>query len=284
MAEQTVVVTGASSGIGQACALWLARRGWRVFAAVRREAAGETLRRKHGNITPLILDITDEAQIEAAVAQVGKAVGMAGLQGLVNNAGIAVAAPLEFIPIDELRKQLEVNVIAQLAVTQAFLPLLRQGHGRIVNMSSVGGRSVVPMLGPYSASKYALEALSDALRMELMPDGIHVAIIEPASIKTPIWDKSLAAGDEMERKMSPKAQEVYGAPIANIRRLAVASNRSGVPPARVAKAVAHALTAKRPKVRYLVGTARARIQTLANLLPARWRDRLLVTMLWRKWS
>ncbi len=195
-----------------------------------------------------------------------------------------MAAPLEFIPIDELRHQLEVNVVAQLAVTQAFLPLLRLGHGRIVNMSSVGGRSVVPMLGPYSASKYALEALSDALRMELMPDGIHVAIIEPASIKTPIWDKSLTAGDEMERRMSPKAQEVYGAPIANVRRLAAASNHSGVPASVVAKAVAHALTAKRPKVRYLIGAARARVQTLANLLPTRWRDRLLVTMLWRKGS
>ncbi len=282
MTQQTALVTGASSGIGQACALRLARLGWRVFAAVRNPAAGEALKQKHSNITSLILDVTDEAQIRTAVEQVGKAVGAAGLQGLVNNAGIAVAAPLEFIPIDELRRQLEVNVVAQMAVTQAFLPLLRQGHGRIVNMSSVGGKSVVPMLGPYSASKYALEALSDALRMELMPSGIHVAIIEPASIKTPIWDKSLAAADELERKMSPKAQEVYGVPMANMRKLAVASNRTGVPASAVAKAVTHALTANQPKVRYLVGNARGRVQTLANLLPARWRDRLLVGMLWRE--
>ena len=173
-----VVVTGASSGIGRACALHLAALGLQVFAGVRRAEDGAALQAaSSARLTPMLLDVADETSIRAATDTITAAVGEAGLAGLVNNAGIGVAGPLEFLPLAEFRTQLEVNVTGQLAVTQALLPLLRQGRGRIVNMGSIGGRIAAPFVGPYSASKFALEALTDALRMELRPWGLHVAIV-----------------------------------------------------------------------------------------------------------
>ena len=274
-----VVITGASTGIGEACALHLAGLGFRVFAGVRKEADAAALRGKAmGRIAPLSLDVTDPAALGRAAAEVAGAVGDGGLAGLVNNAGIAVAAPLEFLPLDEFRRQLEVNVTGQLAATQAFLPLLRRGRGRIVNMSSIAGRIAGPMIGPYHASKFALEALSDALRLELRPWGLHVAVIEPGTIATPIWAKSGAAAEALLAALPARAHELYGPQIAAMRARAARAEGSGIPPRRVAEAVAHALTARRPKTRYLVGTD-ARIGALVARLPDRLRDRLLLRRL-----
>src|SRR5918996_79044 len=189
-----VVVTGASTGIGRATALDLVSRGFDVFAGVRREADGDSVAAESsGAVTPVILDVTDAATIDGAALRVTDAVGDGGLRGLVNNAGIAEPAPLEIMPIDALRRQLEVNLVGQVAVTQAFLPLIRAARGRVVNISSVGGRVASPALGAYSASKYAIEALSDAMRMELHPWGIQVSVIEPGSISTEIWRRGYEA-------------------------------------------------------------------------------------------
>lgn len=277
---KAVVVTGASTGIGEACALRLDRMGFSVFAGVRREADGDALRAKASErLVPLILDVTDAATIAAAAETVGRAVGERGLAGLVNNAGISVAGPIEFVPIDELRRQLEVNVVGQVAVTQAFMPLLRACRGRVVNIGSVSGRMSTPYVGPYSASKFAMEAISDALRIELRPWGMQVALVEPGSIATPIWDKAQTDADRMERTLPARAHELYDGAIAAVRAFALETAARGIAPDAVAKAVAHALTAERPKTRYLVGMD-ARIQAvLARTVPDRLRDSLLERML-----
>lgn len=273
---RSIVITGASTGIGKACALDLDKRGFRVFAGVRKEADGAALKQEaSARLVPIFLDVTDAESIAAAVATVTAAVGTAGLAGLVNNAGIAVAGPLEFLPIAELRKQLEVNVVGQMAVTQAFLPLLRQGHGRIVNIGSVGGKIATPLLGPYAASKFAMEAITDTLRIELAPWGIAVAIVEPTSIATPIWEKSLAAGDAIASTLPEQAHDWYGRAIAVTRSRASQLGKAGVPASQVAKVVAHALTAQHPKTRYAVGRGARAAVLLARVLPDRLRDRLL---------
>ncbi len=167
---------------------------------------------------PIFLDVTDEDSIASAAKVVEQAVGDTGLDGLVNNAGIAVAGRLEFLPIGELRRQLEVNVIGQIAVTQAFLPLLRKSRGRIVNVGSISSKIATPLLGPYSAFKFALDALTSALRMELKPSGIHVAIVNPATVATPIWRKSLDAGDRLAGSLPPETFERYGPIIPALRK------------------------------------------------------------------
>ena len=196
------------------------------------------------------------------------------LDALVDNAGIAIAAPLEFLPPEELTRQLDVNVVGQLRVLQAFLPALRRARGRVVLMGSIGGRSALPFLGAYAMSKFALEAMADALRVELAPFAIHVAIIEPGTIATPIWSKPQRRVDELP----PEAAELYGARAEKFRRLAAARSSEAVPAVEVAKAVAHALTAPRPRTRYVVGPdakRRARVQ----MLPDRLRDRVLTRFL-----
>ena len=273
-----VVVTGASTGIGAACARRLDGLGFRVFAGVRRPEDGAALARQMSpRLTPIIIDVTDEASIAAAVETVSAAVGDAGLAGLVNNAGIAIAAPLEFAPLAEVRRQLEVNTIGLLAVTQAFLPLLRAGHGRILNVGSVSGLVASPFTGPYSASKFALEALTDTLRMELRPWSLHVSIVAPGVVATPIWAKSVAAADRLLQALPREAHELYGAAMDAVRASAMqtAQSGAGIAPEAVARAVVHALTARRPKTRYLVGLD-ARAGALAAFIPARLRDRLIL--------
>src|SRR3972149_6942761 len=197
-----VVVTGASTGIGRACVQRLDTMGFRVFGGVRREVDGESLKSETSDrVTPILIDVTDSVSIASAAEVVAAAVGEAGLAGLVNNAGIPVPGPLEFLPLEDIRRQLEVNVIDQIAVTQAFLPLLRKGRGRIVNVGSIAGKFATPFLGPYTASKHAMEGLSDALRQELRPWGIHVALVEPGSIATPIWQKGQANANEIEQRL-----------------------------------------------------------------------------------
>jgi NAD(P)-dependent dehydrogenase (short-subunit alcohol dehydrogenase family) len=272
----SVVVTGASTGIGQACALDLDRRGMRVFAGVRRGADGEVLAAQASErLTPVLLDVTDEGSIANARDDVERALDGRGLDGLVNNAGVAVAGPLEFLPIDEVRRQLDVNVIGQIAVTQAFLPLIRRARGRIVNMGSIGGRMSTAFLGPYDASKFAMEALTDSLRGELRPWGIEVSIVEPGSIATPIWDKSTNAARDLEARMGPEVRRYYGEAIDAMYAFADETARRGVPPQKVADAVAHAIRAKRPRTRYIVGTD-AKIQSvIARVVPDRIRDVLV---------
>jgi len=274
--QMTVVVTGASTGIGAACALDCADRGMTVFAGVRDPRAGEALATKGGpSIIPIMLDVTDEPSITRSVEVVQRAVGAVGLGGLVNNAGIVIGSPLEVIPLSQLRKQLEVNVIGQIAVTQAFLPLLRRGRGRIVNMGSIAGRGTIPLLGPYSASKYALEALTDALRMELQPWGIQVSIIEPGAIATPIWEKSAKEAEGLEASVSEEAKVLYREAVIRIREAISQAAQRAIPPEAVVRAVHHALTATHPRTRYLVGTDAKLRAWMVKWLPDRVQDRLL---------
>lgn len=276
---RAVLITGASSGIGEACAIHLDRLRFKVFAGVRKEADAEALRHKSsGNLTPIILDVTDENSIAAAVKLIETELGESGLYGLVNNAGIVVSGPLEFLPIAELRNQFEINVTGQIAVTQAFLPLIRKSSGRIINIGSVSGLTSSPLIGPYSASKYALEALTDALRMELLPWGIEVVIIEPSAIATPIWNKSLSAADELEKSLSPQANQYYGKYMTGMRRFARSSAKNGAPVMEVARVVEQALVSPKPKTRYKVGKG-IRFSLLFQRLPDRLRDRLTMSQL-----
>lgn len=275
MAESrgAVLVTGASTGIGRACALELDRQGYRVFAGVRREEDGEMLRvGASGRLAPLHLDVTWESDIAAAVSAVEEACPEQGLHGLVNNAGIAVAGPLEFLPMDELRKQFDVNVLGLLAVTQAFLPLLRRARGRIVNLGSVSGRVSMPFVGPYAASKHALEAISDSLRVELRPWGIPVVLLQPGVVRTPIWDKGREAGRELRARMPADCEAYYGRALDSVQAEVAKIEGTGVPPETIARCVAHALTCRRPKTRYVLGgNARAQL-FLGRLVPDRLRD------------
>ena len=271
-----VVITGASTGIGRACAVELDRRGFRVFAGVRTAAAAEQLRAEaSARLTPLTIDVTETGTIAAAAKSVAEALGNAGLAGLVNNAGIVVPGPLELIPIDSFRRQFEVNVIGQLAVTQAFIPLLRKARGRVVNMSSISGGLSAPYLGPYSASKFALEAIGDALRLELRGFGIGVSAVEPGAIATPIWEKSRAAAEQFAEGIDPAALSLYDADLAAVRKLVDRSIRIASPVGRVVKAVVHALTARRPKAHYYLGWDVWFCFTGMKLLPDCIRDRLV---------
>jgi len=279
-ASRFVVITGASTGIGAGCAIGCAQQGMTVFAGVRNLQAGEALQAKEGAaIIPLQLDVTDDESIKRAADTVRQRVGGAGLAGLINNAGIAIGSPLEVIPLSQLRKQLEVNVIGQIAVTQAFLPLLRQAHGRIVNMGSIAGRGTIPMMGPYSASKFAMEALTDALRLELYPWCIHVSIIEPGAIATPIWDKSLSTALDVEKDMPSDAKLLYEKAARQVREAVQEAAQRAIPVDAVVQAVLHALTAPRPKTRYLVGTDAKLRAFMAKWLPDRMQDWILKKVL-----
>ena len=272
MAQGSVVITGASTGIGEACALHFDKKGFRVFAGVRKESDGEALRQKASDrLKPLLMDVRDTQSIAAAVQSIDRK----EISGLINNAGIAVSAPIEFIPLDQLREQLEINVIGQVAVIQAFLPLLRQGRGRMVNISSVAGRSVLPMQGAYSASKHALEAISDALRLELREWAIHVAIIEPGAIRTPIWDKGMNRAKEMIAQFPDEGLDLYRYLINKMT--AAATNAAGTAEdvSNVVAAVDHAMTSPKPKTRYVVGR-QAKIMMLLRYISDRRRDNLIM--------
>ena len=275
--QRTVVITGASTGIGEACALLLDKLGFFVFAGVRNDLDAQKLQQKASQkLIPIFLDVTDAESIAFAAEMLTNAVGSSGILGLVNNAGIAVPGPLELIPIAEFQKQMEVNVTGQLAVTQAFLGLLRQGRGRIVNMGSISGRSAAPLLGAYNASKFALEALTDVMRMELRPWGISVSIIEPSAIATPIWDKSLTQADIAKQNLPDSAYHLYGHAMNTVRKKMGIIASKGIPADIVAQAVVHALTAKQPKTRYLVGQDAKIAALLKRILPDKVYDRLML--------
>lgn len=263
---KNVLITGASTGIGAACALWLEEKGHRVFAGVRKASDGENLRHMAGaNLIPVVLDVTEPQSIQAALEAVGRQCPQ--LDGLVNNAGVALSAPVEFLALEDLRRILEVNTVGQVAVTQAFLPLLRPAKGRIAMMSSISGKVSAPFFGAYSASKFALEALSDSLRRELRPWGIWVSVIEPGNIKTPIWNKGVDWGEQMKKDLPARALELYGPTLDGVIGYVRRQAGIGANPNQVAQAVEHALTSARPRTRYAVGRDAQMAAFLLKLLP-----------------
>jgi NAD(P)-dependent dehydrogenase (short-subunit alcohol dehydrogenase family) len=264
----TFLVTGASSGIGEACALRLAGAGHRVIAGVRREADGDRLTARAGSIVPALLDVTDGAQIDALVTRLDD-LGTSGLDGLVNNAGIARGGPIEFLPIDEWRFQLEVNVLGQIAVTKALIPLLRRKPGRVVFIGSISGRISTPYLAPYGASKHAIEAVAESLREELRPWDVAVSVVEPGAVRTPIWAKGRAFADDLEGRLPDEAHDLYGGAIQDLRRTIDTQEQVGVSPDRVAAVVERALTTARPRYRYLIGHDAKGAGILERLLPDR---------------
>ncbi|HWA02977.1 MAG TPA: SDR family oxidoreductase [Rhizomicrobium sp.] len=272
---KSVVVTGSSSGIGWGAAKVLLEKGFRVFGSVRREADGERLKTEFGaNFVPLLFDVTDAAAVNAAAEQVSGALAGETLAGLVNNAGIAVAGPLLYLKIDEFRQQLEVNVTGQVIVTQAFAPLLgadrsRKGApGRIVMISSVGGKNANPFMGPYCASKFAVEGLSESLRRELMLFGIDVIVIAPGAVATPIWDKA----EQVD--VTQYANTPYMTQLEKIRAYMLDRGPKGLKPEKLGEAIHHALTTPNPKVRYTVSPDGLQ-DAMVNILPKRMVDRMI---------
>jgi NAD(P)-dependent dehydrogenase (short-subunit alcohol dehydrogenase family) len=261
-----VVITGAGSGIGRACAELLHEGGFRVFAGVRNAAALAGC----PGVVPLRLDVTDDRAIAAAVAEVGDG----PLAGLVTSAGVSGGGPVELTPPGDVRQVLETNFTGTVAVIQAFLPLLRAGGGRIVCIGSIGGRVPAPFLAPYSASKAAVAALCDCLRVELRPWRIDVALVEPGSIATPMWRKGLEEMDRARAAYPPEGRALYETALVAVRDAAARTAARGVPPAIVARTVERALTSRRPRARYLVGWD-ARAQAALRLLPARARDAVM---------
>ena len=276
MTARNVLVTGASTGIGRATALRLDRANFRVFASVRRATDGDSLCAEASErLTPLTLDVTDTPSLEAAAQLVHEATGDAGLQGLVNNAGITVGAVLEYIDLDDLRRQFEVNVVGLAAVTRSFLPLVRTGAGRIINISSSGGYLAPAFSGPYAVSKFAVEALSDSLRRELRTWAIPVSVIQPGAIETPIWDKGRNEVERLAASLSAEGWERYGSVYEKMNQLIEATAQRAIPADAVAKAVERALTAAWPRTRYRVGVDAHLIRALTMLLPDRWVDAIL---------
>ncbi|MFP3940682.1 MAG: SDR family oxidoreductase [Acidobacteriota bacterium] len=280
--DGTILVTGASRGIGKAAALHLDGLGFRVLAGVRSEEDAAALRREGSErMEPVFLDVTDPESI-AAAAETARRAAPGGLAGLVNNAGMVVAGPLELLPPEAIRSQLDVNSVGPVALTQAMLPLLRSGAeggtratpGRIVNVSSANGRVATPWAGAYAASKFALEALSDALRMELRPWGIPVVVVQPGAIDTPIWRRSFERAMENLGGVPPERKELYATTLEKLERRQGRGPSHAIPAERVARVIARALTARRPKTRYLVGRE-AWLAALVAPLPDRLRDRIL---------
>jgi NAD(P)-dependent dehydrogenase (short-subunit alcohol dehydrogenase family) len=277
---RSVVVTGVSTGIGWGITKVLIGNGYRVFGSVRKTQDVERLSREFGpNFVPLIFDVTDESAVQSAAQQVREQLQGATLFGLVNNAGIAVPGPLIHLATDEFRHQLEVNLVSVLIVTKAFVPLLGADHslrgdpGRIINISSVGGRNGGPFLGAYSASKHALEGFSESLRRELMLYGIDVIIIGPGSIATPIWDKA----ESMDT--TPYENTEYFESALKVQKFMIRDGRNGYPPEKVGEVTLHALTTPKPRVRYAVIPGSSFQRIIQNLLPKRMVDRIIATRL-----
>ena len=274
----TALITGASTGIGKATALRLAAAGWTVLAGVRSQPDADRLAAEApgGRLEPLILDVTDFEQIREAAGRVSELGGEESspgrLDALVNNAGIGFGGPLELIHPDDLRKQFDVNVLGQIAVTQAMLPALRAAHGRIVLVSSIGGRVAMAYTAPYAASKHALEAIGDALRVELATSNVQVALIEPGSVATPIWDKARESGEQIV--VPPQLREQYGHVPEAMNKTMQSTAKRGVPPEQVAETIQRALTAKRMKSRYVIGRDARAMVIARRLLPDHLFDRV----------
>jgi NAD(P)-dependent dehydrogenase (short-subunit alcohol dehydrogenase family) len=278
---KSVLITGASTGIGQTCAVDLAANGWRVFAGVRRPADGQALVQLNSAIRPVLLDVCDPASIEAAVGELGDELGKQGLQALVNNAGIVLAGPLEYLPAHAFEKHLQVNLTGAFRVTQACLPMLRQAvEGgcktvRVLMMSSISGRVGTPMVGAYNASKFGMEGMSDAWRRELLPHKIDVILIEPGAIATPIWDKSKQGSAQLRPELGADCESHYCGLIRSLEIAVDKTEARAIPTQKVADKVRHALHSPRPRVRYLIGKDAKMGAFFQSLLPTRWLDRLI---------
>jgi NAD(P)-dependent dehydrogenase (short-subunit alcohol dehydrogenase family) len=273
MRTRAVLITGASSGIGEATARLFAGKGFRTFAGFRSEEDGARL--GAAGLDPVRLDVTDGASVDAAADRVRTGLGTGGvLTALVNNAGVPSAGPLELMPEEEIRRVMEVNLFGALRVSRTFLPLLRASGGRIVNVSSVSGLRVYPFLGAYAASKHALEAISDAFRRELIPFGVDVVVVEPGPIRTPIWDRPEI------RDVQTYAGTDYETVLRRVRETALRGAARGLPAERVAEAIHRAVTLRRPPARIPVVRSRLRFH-LSRLLPDRWIDRLVARFLYR---
>ncbi|MFN3626779.1 SDR family oxidoreductase [Parvibaculum sp.] len=277
---KSVVVTGVSTGIGNAAARVLAKNSFRVFGSVRKEADAAALKKDLGeHFVPLVFDVTDEAGIARAAAEVREALKGEKLAGLVNNAGIAVSGPLIDLDADEFRKQMEVNVTGPFLVTQAFAPLLGTDRalkgepGRIVNISSVAGIRAMPFLGPYAASKFALEGFSEALRRELMMFGIDVVVIGPGPVKTAIWDKA----EEID--ISRYANSPYRPILENFQKVFIGQGRDGLPAEKLGELILKALTTPNPKVRYSAVKGRLAEKLVMNFASKRTLDKMIANML-----
>lgn len=275
MAQGTALVTGASTGIGRATALHLDSLGWTVLAGVRKQADAEALGAAgSARLRPLILDVTDPARIEAAVAAVAET-GDGGLGALVNNAGYVVSGPLEFVDLDDLRRQFEVNLVAQVAVTQPLIPALRKAGGRIVFTGSIGGRVPLPFVAPYQASKAALANVAGSLRQELRRWDIKVVIVEPGAVTTPIWGKGKEEAGRLRDRLSPEARELYAGAMRAAEVIPDRQNAAGMPPEDVARLIERVLTARNPKPRYLIGREAKILWALYRLLPHTLLDRIV---------
>ena len=268
MDHGAVLVTGASSGIGRAIATTLAEQGYRVFAGVRRAPDGKELELLHPALQSVILDVTDTTTL-ADVAQLLEAeLGERGLAGLVNNAGIAQIGPLEYLPQEHWRRQLDVNVLGTVAVTRTMLSLIRHGRGRILFVGSIGGRLAPPLLGPYCASKYALEGLTEALRHELRPSGIPVVLLVPGSVRTDIWEKTREQVDELSTHLPAGGVECYRGFLDQMSESVNQAERTGLAADVVARAVLRAMRAAKPRPRYLIGAEAHAVEFLTRVLPS----------------
>lgn len=270
---RTFLVTGASTGIGEATARHLDRLGHRVFAGVRTEDAATALRRgASSTLEPVRLDVTDEDQVREVADLVDERVGAAGLDGVVNNAGIARGGPLEFLSLDEWRTQFEVNVIGQVAVTKAVLPMIRRARGRIVFVGSVAGRVAPALMAPYAASKHAIEAVGESLRHELRPWGIRTIVVEPGVVQTPIWQKGRATAARLEDELGDEADRLYRDAMDELEAGLVENEEGGVPAQEVAEVIERALLARRPRARYLVGADATAAGILDRVAPDSLKD------------
>jgi NAD(P)-dependent dehydrogenase (short-subunit alcohol dehydrogenase family) len=278
-----VVITGASTGIGRTAALHLAGKGLRVLTGVRKASDGEAVAKafaaeKHagsGSIEPLVIDVADGDSIARAVAEVGERLGGSRLAGLVNNAGIALGGPQEHLALSEWRRQFEVNVFGLVDLTQRLLPHLLAGRGRVVNISSMGGKVSTPFMAPYSASKFAVEAITDALRMELAPFGVWAACVEPGAVKTEIWKKADELMVERKTELPAEVQQRYAELMTAMAKFTATAAKNGVDAIKVARAIEHALLARRPRTRYPVGPDARMGMFLHWLLPDRMFEWLL---------
>ena len=273
--QKTVVITGASSGIGQASVARMVQSGWRVLATVRKTQDGDQLRSDFGtSVTPFIMDVTSQTSVIAAAEQVAALLHNFGMDGLVNVAGVGKVRPVEYMTHDDLQEMFNINVFGQIAVTQAFLPLLRTARGRIVNISSVGAHIAIPFGSLINATKSAFGILNDTLRLELHPFGMHVSVVEPGAIKTPAVEKTLGDVEAVIRSLPSKGNAQYGNMLRDFARRAYEREMNGSSPDVVAQAIQHALTSKRPRTRYRVGKHSTLLSTLAALLPDRLLDNL----------
>jgi NAD(P)-dependent dehydrogenase (short-subunit alcohol dehydrogenase family) len=279
MENKTVVITGASSGIGRAAVSQMIRSGWQVFAGVRKASDADKLQSEAGpNVTPVIMDVTDRASVMAAAQEVAQKLSGRGLDGLVNVAGIGMVRPVEYVTPGDLQQIFEINVFGQIAVTQAFLPVLRRARGRIVNISSVGAHFAIPFGSPLNASKAAFGIISDALRLELRPFGVHVSVIEPGSIRTPAVNKTLGDIEKVIANLPAEGAAQYGEMTRRFVARGYKMEMHGSSPKLVAGAILRALTAHRPRIRYRVGKHSALLTTLPKVLPERLLDQLLLRM------